>query len=59
MNDFTKAESELVDEIHLEMLSKIVVRAVFGVASYAEKEDRRAAASAVIELVKEALSAKH
>lgn len=57
MNQFSKSEEELVEVIHLEILAKIIVMACSGVAKYAEKEDRHAAAGAVIAMVKERLNA--
>jgi hypothetical protein len=59
MNEFTRKESELVDKIHDEVISKINVMAALGTYHYANKDDRQAATTAVIELVKERLSASH
>ena len=53
MNDFTKAECELVETI----VSQIQIFAKNCVMLYAEPCDQEAAAQAVIQLVKERLNA--
>lgn len=54
MNEFTRKESELVEDI----LQKIGEAACNGVVNYADINDWSAAATAVIQLVKERLNAE-
>ena len=53
MNDFTKAEADLVVRI----VNEVEIMAYSETIYYAKPEDREAAAKAVIELVKERLNA--
>lgn len=58
MNEFTKSESELVENIARKTCEDIALKAYLGVLNYAETQDLNAAKAAVIELVKKKLSGK-
>lgn len=66
MNEFTKAETKLVDDICILMSWEITMMEIeysyqlmARIKKYAQPEDREAAAKAVIELVRDRLNESH